>query len=213
MRPVSPYLALAVTTFLAYIIGGLPFGYIFVHLSCGKDVRTMGSGNIGATNVHRTMGRKAGLIVLFLDIVKGYSAVWIAGVATHNDRLALAFAAAAVMAGHCYSVFLRFKGGKAVACFIGAFLYLAPLALAVSLLVFAVVVAFSKYISLGSIIAVGVFPVAVWCVQRPAQPILLASIFGAVLIIYRHKMNILRLVNGQENVFSLKGGSLKGDST
>ena len=73
MTPISAYFTLAVTTVLAYVIGGLPFGYLCVHLSCGKDVRTMGSGNIGATNVHRTVGRKAGLIVLLLDIVKGFS--------------------------------------------------------------------------------------------------------------------------------------------
>ncbi|MFL6353627.1 MAG: glycerol-3-phosphate 1-O-acyltransferase PlsY [Bryobacteraceae bacterium] len=213
MRPVSPYLAVTATTCLAYVIGGLPFGYLFVHLSFGKDVRTLGSGNIGATNVHRTVGRKAGVTVLLLDIAKGFSAVWITGLATHNAPLAVALAAMAVMAGHCYSVFLHFKGGKAVACFIGAFLYLAPLALALSLLVFIAVVAITKYISLGSIISVLVFPIAVWCIEHPAQPILWASIFAAVLIVYRHKLNILRLVNGQENVFSLKGGSLTGDST
>jgi glycerol-3-phosphate acyltransferase PlsY len=117
------------------------------------------------------------------------------------------------MAGHCYSVFLHFKGGKAVACFIGAFLYLTPLALALSLIVFVAVVAVSKYISLGSIIAALVFPIAVWRVDHAMQPILAASIFAAVLIIYRHKMNIRRLVNRQENVFSLKGGSLNGDET
>jgi acyl phosphate:glycerol-3-phosphate acyltransferase len=213
VRPLSPHLAVAVTTCLAYVIGGLPFGYLFVHLSFGKDVRTMGSGNIGATNVHRTVGRKAGLTVLLLDIVKGFSAVWIAAAVTHNDPLALALSAVAVMTGHCYSIFLHFKGGKAVACFIGAFIYLAPLALALSLLVFIAVVAVSKYISLGSIIAALVFPLAVWRIDQPVQPILAASIFAAVLIIYRHKMNILRLVNGQENVFSLKGGSLNGDAT
>lgn len=173
----------------------------------------MGSGNIGATNVHRTAGRKAGFIVLFLDIVKGFSAVWITASLTHGNPLALALAAAAVMLGHCYSVFLRFKGGKAVACFVGAFFYLTPLALMVSLIVFVIVVAMSKYISLGSIIAALIFPFAVWRVEHPAPPILLASLFAAALVIYRHKPNILRLANGEESVFSLKGGSLKGDST
>jgi acyl phosphate:glycerol-3-phosphate acyltransferase len=203
---------LAVTTCLAYVLGGLPFGFLLVHLACGKDVRTMGSGNVGATNVHRTVGRKAGLIVLFLDIVKGFCAVWIAASVTHGDSLAVALAAAAVMLGHCYSVFLRFKGGKAVACFIGAFFYLTPLALLVSLVVFIIVVAMSKYISLGSIIAALIFPFAVWRVQHPAQQILLASLFAAALIVYRHKPNVLRLFKGEESVFSFKGGSLKGDS-
>ena len=174
----------------------------------------MGSGNPGATNVHRTVGRKAGLTVLLLDIMKGFSGIWITAAVTHNNPLALALAAGAVMTGHCYSVFLHFKGGKAVACFIGAFLYLAPIALAVSLLVFIAVVALSKYISLGSMVAAFVFPLAVWRIEHPVQPILVASIFAAVLIIYRHKTNILRLVNGQESAFSLKGGSLgAGDAT
>jgi glycerol-3-phosphate acyltransferase PlsY len=213
VRPETSYFALAAITCLAYLLGGLPFGYLIVRLSCGKDVRTMGSGNIGATNVHRTVGRKAGVVVLLLDIVKGFCAIWIAASVTHGDPLALALAAVAVMAGHCYSVFLHFKGGKAVACFIGAFLFLAPFALTVSLLVFIVVVSMSRYISLGSIIAALVFPFAVWRVEHPAQPILVASIFAALLIIYRHKPNILRLANGEESVFSLKGGSLKGDPT
>jgi len=213
VTPTFFYFLISVTTALAYIIGGLPFGYLIVRLSCGKDVRTMGSGNIGATNVHRTVGRNAGLIVLLLDIVKGVLAVWIAALLTHNNPLALALAALAVMLGHCYSVFLRFKGGKAVACFIGAFLFLAPLALAVSLISFITTVSISRYISLGSIVAALVFPFAVWRVDHPAQPIVIGSVFAALLIVYRHKANILRLVNGQESVFSIKGGSLKGDST
>jgi glycerol-3-phosphate acyltransferase PlsY len=213
VRPVAPYFALVVTTCVAYVLGGLPFGYLIVQLSCGKDVRTIGSGNIGATNVHRTIGRKAGLMVLVLDIVKGFCAVWITASVTHGDPLALALAAGAVMLGHCYSVFLRFKGGKAVACFIGAFVYLAPLPLTVSLIVFILVVSMSKYISLGSIIAALIFPFAVWRIEHPAQPILLGSIFAALLIIYRHKPNIVRLANGEESVFSVKGGSLKGHST
>jgi acyl phosphate:glycerol-3-phosphate acyltransferase len=210
---VPPSFVLALTTCLAYALGGLPFGYLIVHLASGKDVRTMGSGNVGATNVHRTVGGKAGVIVLFLDIVKGSCAVWIAASVTHGDPLAVALAAGAVMLGHCYSVFLRFRGGRAVASFVGAFLYLTPLPLMVSLIVFILVVAISKHISLGSIIAALIFPFAVWRVQHPPQQILLASLFAAALIIYRHKPNILRLLKGEESVFSLKGGSVKGDST
>jgi len=200
-----PFLTLSVLTLAAYLIGGLPFGYWFVRLAAGRDIRAMGSGNIGATNVHRTMGRKAGVIVLLLDIAKGFLAVWLAGATTHRDALAIGLAIVAVMLGHCYPVFLKFKGGKAVACFIGAFLYAAPLALAATLAVFVLVVAVSKYISLGSIIAAAIFPLAVWLIDRTPAPILLASIFAAALIIYRHKGNIARLRAGTENVFSLKG--------
>jgi acyl phosphate:glycerol-3-phosphate acyltransferase len=200
---------LAITTLLAYLVGGLPFGYLFVRFSLGQDVRKMGSGNIGATNVHRTAGRKAGFIVLMLDILKGLCAVWFAAVLAQGDDVALALAIVAVMLGHCYPLFLRFKGGKAVACFIGAFLFVAPLALFPAAAIFVLVVALSRYISLGSVIGVAVFPVFLWLINRPSLPILLASVFAALLIIYRHKGNIDRLRTGTENVFSLKGGTVR----
>lgn len=165
----------------------------------------MGSGNIGATNVHRTAGKKAGLIVLFLDILKGFLAVWMASLLTHGNVLALALAAAAVMLGHCYPVLLGFKGGKAVACFIGAFAFITPLPLLATTLVFVAVVALSKYISLGSILGALVFPLLVWLIQRPPRDILLASIFAAALIVYRHQGNISRLRRRKEPTFSLKG--------
>jgi acyl phosphate:glycerol-3-phosphate acyltransferase len=200
---ISPYLVIAVTTVLAYLIGGLPFGYWFVRLSSGEDIRTMGSGNIGATNVYRAVGRKQGLIVLFFDILKGYAAVWLTAMLTHGDETAMAVGAIAVMLGHCYPIFLGFKGGKAVACFVGAFFYLAPLALAITAVIFVAVIALSKYVSLGSIIGALVFPLIVWVTHAPAS-ILAASIAGAALIVYRHKSNIARLRTGKENVFSLK---------
>jgi glycerol-3-phosphate acyltransferase PlsY len=194
---------------LAYFIGGLPFGYLFVRLSLGKDVRTMGSGNIGATNVHRTAGRKAGLIVLSLDILKGFVAIWLAALLSHNDALAVALAIVALMLGHCYPVLLRFKGGKAVACFIGAFLYVAPFALLVTTFFFVLVVAWTKFISLASITGAIVFPPVFWLMYHPAPSVLIASIVSSLLIIYRHHANISRLLSGTENVFSLKGGSAR----
>ncbi len=207
MAPHPAYPVLAILTAVAYLIGGLPFGYWLVRLSSGKDIRTMGSGNIGATNVHRTLGRKAGLLVLLLDICKGFFAVWLAAVFTHADPLALALAALAVMLGHCYPVFLRFKGGKAVACFIGAFIYIAPLAFALTAAIFFLAVGLSKYISLGSIVGAVSFPFIVWMTSHPARPILIASISAALLILYRHKANISRIVSGQEPPFSPKGGN------
>ncbi len=166
----------------------------------------MGSGNIGATNVHRSVGGKAGVIVLLLDILKGFLAVWTAALLTHNDSLALALGAVAVMLGHCYPVLLGFKGGKAVACFIGAFLYIAPIAVAVAAIIFFVVFALTKYVSLGSIIGALCFPPVAWLISHPPEPILIASIAASVLIIYRHKANIARLRSGKEPPFSLKGG-------
>ena|SRR5689334_18098125 len=197
--------SLVLVVILAYFLGGIPFGYLFVRFALGKDIRTMGSGNIGATNVHRSAGQKAGVVVLLLDIAKGFIAVCLAALMTHNSPDALALAAVAVMVGHAFPILLRFRGGKAVACFIGAFLYIAPLALLAVLVVFVVVVAFSKFISLGSISAAMLFPVAVWQIMHPAPPILIASIFAGLLIVVRHRANIERLVAGTENVFSLRG--------
>jgi glycerol-3-phosphate acyltransferase PlsY len=189
---------------LAYLIGGLPFGYWFVRVTSGNDIRNMGSGNIGATNVHRTRGGAAGLIVLLLDILKGFLAVWLAARLTVDNTSAVAFAAVAVMLGHCYPVFLRFKGGKAVATFIGAFLFLAPLALACTTIIFILVVSVSRYISLGSIIGALVFPFAVRFFEHAPGEIVAASIYAALLIVYRHKANIVRLRAGKESVFSFK---------
>lgn len=199
------HLTLALSTLLAYFIGGLPFGYWFVRLTMGSDIRTMGSGNIGATNVQRTAGTKAGLIVLILDIFKGFLAVWIAGVWNHWDIVALALAACAVMVGHCYPVFLGFKGGKAVACFIGAFAVITWQPLLAVVAVFVLTVSLSRFISLGSIIGALSFPFLVWFIQRPPLPLFYAAIFAAILVIYRHRANIQRLLAGRENVFSLKG--------
>jgi glycerol-3-phosphate acyltransferase PlsY len=168
----------------------------------------MGSGNIGATNVHRTAGTKAGVVVLLLDILKGFLAVAFAAWISHNDAVAVAAAMFAVMVGHCYPVLLRFKGGKAVACFVGAALYVAPVALAVTTVVFVLVVAWSRYISLGSIMGALAFPAAL-LLLHPSRPLLAAAVLAALLVVYRHKANIHRLRSGTENVFSLKGGSTR----
>ncbi len=196
---------LAALTVLAYLIGGLPFGYWFVKLRLGKDIRTMGSGNIGATNVHRTAGGKAGFFVLLLDILKGMGAVYLAAVATHHDSLAEALAAGAVVVGHCYPVFLKFKGGKAVACFIGAFGFISPLSLLLTAVGFFIAAGTSRFISLGSIVGAALFPLLFWMVDRPPAPLLYASIFAALLIIYRHKGNIVRIRSGTESSFSFRG--------
>jgi acyl phosphate:glycerol-3-phosphate acyltransferase len=194
-------------TVLAYLIGGLPFGYLFVRFSLGKDVRTMGSGNIGATNVHRTAGRKAGLIVLILDIAKGFLAVWLAAKIAPGDPIPLALATFYVMVGHCYPIFLGFKGGKAVACYVGAFLYVAPLALLAVTVVFVLVAVYTKFISLASILSAVVFPFALWLLYSPAPALEIACVASSLLVIYRHRANIQRLREGKENAFSLKGAS------
>lgn len=201
----ASFLTLAVPTLLAFLIGGLPFGYWFVRLTLGRDIRTMGSGNIGATNVHRTAGRRAGIVVLLLDVLKGLLAVWAADSLTHHDPTAVALAAAAVICGHCYPVFLRFRGGKGVACFIGAFGYIAPLALLVVIVAFVIVVAMSRYISLGSLMGAFLFPFIYWWLIDPPLPLLISAFFSAALVIYRHRTNIERLRSGTEHSFSPKG--------
>jgi glycerol-3-phosphate acyltransferase PlsY len=167
----------------------------------GADVRAAGSGNIGATNVMRTTGRAAGVVTLLLDIAKGYAAVWMAGRLTGQDVLWMSLAALAVMAGHAYPVFLGFKGGKAVASFVGAFLCLTPWAMAIEIVVFVVVVIWTRHISMGSIIWAATLPLAVWLVMRAPWPAVAASAAAGAFVIYRHSSNIQRLRQGTENVF------------
>lgn len=188
----------------AYLLGGIPFGYFLVRWKTGRDVRGLGSGNIGATNVLRTTGRGLGVVTLLLDIAKGYAAVWLAAFLTNDSPLWTSAAALTVMAGHAFPVFLGFKGGKAVASFIGAFLNVAPGPLLAVLLVFVIVVAVSKFISLGSIVAAGTFPLAVWLIQHPPYEVTLAALIAGVFIIYRHKANIQRIRAGTENVLNLR---------
>jgi len=189
----------------AYFCGAIPFGYLLVKLKTGRDVRSMGSGNIGATNVLRTTGRLAGLLTLLLDIAKGYLAVWLAGRLTGGSVPAMSGAALAVMLGHAFPVFLRFRGGKAVASFLGAFLCLAPLAILGAVATFAVVVWRTRYISMGSMISAGAFPLAVWLLEHPPWVVIVTAAVGGAFIIWRHKENIRRLRAGTENVFSLRG--------
>jgi glycerol-3-phosphate acyltransferase PlsY len=198
-----PLLALV----LAYLIGGIPFGYFVVKWKTGRDIRDFGSGNIGATNVLRTTGRSAGVLTLLLDVVKGLAAVALVAWMVPDDPYMLwrSAGALAVMAGHAFPIFLRLKGGKAVASFIGAFLYLAPLPLLAVLILFVAVVAYTKYISLGSIVAAGSFPFAVWLILHPPPPLWIAALIAGAFIVYRHRANIQRIRAGNENVFSFGG--------
>ena len=186
---------------LAYIIGSIPFGYLLVRFTTGRDVRALGSGNIGATNVLRTTGRLAGVATLLLDGAKGYFAVWLAAWLTSSSPLWMSLAAIAVVLGHAFPVFLKFQGGKAVASFVGAFLFLAPVALAATTVIFIVTVAATRFISLGSIAGAATFPLAVYLIEHPPMPELLAAVAGGAFIIWRHKSNIARLRAGSENVF------------
>ena len=188
---------------IAYLVGGIPFGLLYAQFTAGKDIRKEGSGNIGATNALRTLGRTAFAVTLLLDIGKGVFAVWLAGKLTGGSMLWMALAALAVVVGHSFSAFLNFTGGKSVASFIGAFLYLTPLPLLACALVLLVLLAVTRYMSLASIVAVGSLPVACWLILQSPWPVLLAAAASAALVISRHRGNIERLRAGRENVFSL----------
>lgn len=186
---------------IAYLLGAIPFGYLLVKWTTGRDVRTGGSGNIGATNVLRTTGRAAGIATLLLDIGKGYLAVWIGGQLSDHSVAAMCAATLAVMAGHSYSVFLHFTGGKAVASFVGSFLCLTPIALWAALVVFVAVVAWTRHISMGSVVCAATFPLAVWLMEKDVT-MLATAIIAGTFIIYKHSSNIRLLHAGAEREFT-----------
>jgi glycerol-3-phosphate acyltransferase PlsY len=186
---------------IAYLLGSIPFGLIVVRLKTGTDVRAEGSGNIGATNVLRTTGRLAGVLTLLLDGGKGFFAVWLAGYLTNQSILWMSFAALAVLLGHAFSIFLKFTGGKAVASGVGAFACLTPIPMLAVALLFVFLVAWTRYLSLGSIIAAALLPVACWMILHPDWPVLVASLGAAILIVERHRGNIDRIRRGEERVF------------
>jgi glycerol-3-phosphate acyltransferase PlsY len=185
---------------IGYLLGSIPFGYILVRASAGADIRKEGSGNIGATNVYRK-SRWAGLATLLLDGGKGYLAVavaaWIGG-----SRDWQAAAAVCAIAGHVFTVFLGFKGGKGVATGCGAFLAVSPPAVAPTFIVFVLTVLLSRYISLASILATAAFPLFAFCYQENSG-IILWSALGSILIIAKHHQNIRRLFVGKEHKFAL----------
>lgn len=186
---------------IAYVLGAIPFGYLLVKWKTGGDVRKAGSGNIGATNVLRTTGRVAGVLTLLLDIAKGYLAVWIAGQLTEQSPWWMSAATLAVMAGHAFPVFLKFQGGKAVASFVGAFLCLTPWAVAAVALVFVVTVAWTRQISMGSIVGAATFPLGVWLILQPPLPVVVAALAAGAFIIYRHSSNVKRIRLEEEHEF------------
>jgi glycerol-3-phosphate acyltransferase PlsY len=187
----------------AYLIGAIPFGYLLVKLNRGEDVRSLGSGNIGATNVLRTTGTALGFTTLLLDIGKGALAVWVADRFLNGSVQWMSLTALAVMAGHAFPIFLRFKGGKAVASFVGAFWYLAPLPLLTVLFVFVVTVTVTRYISLGSVLAAGFFPIAVFLIDHPPGIVVVCAAIAGVFVVWRHRANLSRIHAGNENVFTL----------
>jgi len=184
---------------VSYLIGSVPFGYLLVKMTTKTDIRSVGSGNIGATNVYRK-SRWAGILTLVFDTAKGYLAVVIAGW-MGAGREWQAIAALATIAGHMFTVWLRFKGGKGVATGCGAYLAISPAAVGTTLILFVLVVVLTRYISLASILATGAFPLWAYLYHEPV-PVLMWAGAGAALIIARHHQNIRRLLGGKEHKFA-----------
>jgi glycerol-3-phosphate acyltransferase PlsY len=215
---VRPLLAIIV----AYLLGSLPFGYLIVRATQGADIRETGSGGTGATNVSRRAGKAAGVVTLLLDALKGAAAIAIARMllglpVLASERHAAAVienadwwvgaAAIAVLLGHIFPIWLRFRGGKGVATGVGVFLMLAPIAVAFAAVIFVLVVWRTRYVSLGSMLAVISIPVFVlvenafiWRVQS-LESLMAAAIIGSALIVFAHRDNIGRLMNRTESRF------------
>ena len=206
---------------LAYLLGSIPFGYLLVRLFRNEDVREQGSGNIGATNVARSGGTKLGVVTLLLDIGKAFAAVVIAKHLAHGLSpsgvydVAVA-AAVAVVLGHVYPVWLGFRGGKGVASALGVFLVLTWPSTVAILLVFVVVFALTRYVSLASIVGLVTFPLFGFYFVAKHTPITPMVKFGflfiPLLIILKHHGNIRRLMNGTESRFRAGSGTGTGEA-
>jgi glycerol-3-phosphate acyltransferase PlsY len=201
-------LRIAVLVIASYLLGSVPFGLWVCRALKGVDIRTLGSGNIGATNVWRTVGPAPGLLVLVLDVLKGWGPAF-AGTTLGGPVYGVVGGAAAVL-GHSFSPFLRFRGGKGVATTLGVLIGVTPVTAAITFGAWIVVLALSRYVSLASILAsaVGVATVAV----RREDPIVLAlfALIG-LLIIVRHRGNIARMAKGEEPKFRFRAGGDGGD--
>jgi glycerol-3-phosphate acyltransferase PlsY len=188
--------AAALLVLAAYLIGSISFAVLLVKLRTGRDIRAEGSGNAGATNVLRAHGKGLAAVVAALDIAKGAVPVLLVRLVTGDSRYAAAAGFAAVL-GHVFPVFYGFRGGKGVATAVGAFLALAPLAMLVSLGIFVLVVALTRYVSLGSILAMALLPMAAGLFGAPLA-VLVAAAATAILVILKHLENLKRLVRGEE---------------
>jgi glycerol-3-phosphate acyltransferase PlsY len=183
-----------------YLIAAIPSGIVLAKVMGYEDVRGKGSGNIGATNVYRVAGKLAGVLTLCGDILKGFLPLlacktWLAPTPTQ-----LGIACTMAIVGHCYPVYLKFRGGKGIATALGIFLVISPIAVLGAAIIFGITVAITRFISLGSVLAAMSAPLLVLMLNEP-QPIFLATLFIAALIVWRHRSNIKRLMDGAEDRF------------
>ena len=183
-----------------YLIAAVPTGIVLAKVMGYEDVRDKGSGNIGATNVYRVAGKLAGVLTLAGDILKGFLPLLACKTWLAPTPAQLGIACAMAIVGHCYPVYLKFRGGKGIATALGIFLVLSPVAVLGAAIVFGITVATTRFISLGSVLAAMSAPLLVLMLNQP-QPIFLATLFIAALIVWRHRSNIKRLMDGSEDRF------------
>lgn len=188
---------------IAYLLGSIPFGLLIVKARGGPDVRSTGSGNIGAANVLRSAGAFAGVLTLLFDAAKGYLSVWLAGRLTSSNPRWMIAAAVLAVAGHMFPVWLGFRGGKGVATSLGVYLPLCPTAVLAAVVLWLLIVAFWRYSSLGSIAAAAVFPVLIYFLYAPgyAPPMYftLGTVSISLMVLVKHRANMGRLLAGKEN--------------
>jgi len=192
---------------VAYLVGAIPVGFVIARIFGIGDIRRHGSGTIGMTNVLRTAGKLPAILTLLGDVAKGALAVWVGALVAGDVVVGGAVAAAAAVLGNCWSVLLKFRGGKGVATGLGALLFvLGPWAILPSAIVFLVVVATTRFVSLGSLLATVGAPLVALALGKPL-PSVLATAVIALIVVGRHHENIARLVSGTENRLGRKAGA------
>ncbi|MBM4055777.1 MAG: glycerol-3-phosphate 1-O-acyltransferase PlsY [Planctomycetes bacterium] len=195
---------------LFYFIGSIPFGFIVAKLAKGVDIRQVGSGNPGATNVWRVLGKKYGILVFILDMMKGFLPVFIFDYVTPGQgrNVFTLLCAIGAILGHTFPVFLGFKGGKAAATGCGVFIWLSPIPLFISAAAWVLTTFISRYVSLGSMVSSVILIICIILINKEpfgsGLPITLFSIFISVFLIIRHKSNIKRIISGTENKIGRK---------
>lgn len=197
-----------ITAAASYLLGTIPFGYLLVRVFRGEDVRSRGSGNIGATNVAR-MSPALGMATLILDAGKGLAAVVLARALAggEHQKLMMTVAAFAAIVGHLFPIWLKFHGGKGVATSLGSFALIAPKSIVCMVGLFLIIVAATRYVSIGSVVAAATFPVLAWVLHEYVEPVQLILVaLGSGLVIWKHRQNIGRLVAGTESKLGAKRG-------
>ncbi|MDD4802354.1 MAG: glycerol-3-phosphate 1-O-acyltransferase PlsY [Syntrophomonas sp.] len=192
---------------ICYLIGSIPFSYIFSKVLGGVDIRAKGTGNVGATNVLRTLGVKIAIAALLGDLLKGILATWLG--LNFGGEIGAAICGTAVVVGHCWPVFLSFRGGKGVATSAGVLLVLMPQVIIILLLAFIIIIALTRYVSLGSIIGAALLPFILLFMAQP-WPYFVMSFILAALVIFQHRGNIKRLRNGMEKKINEKSTNMEG---